>query len=126
MNCVLLNLDIPVGTTEARHQFVVISRDVNYARPLAGFAQNFLDDVVVLLGPINYATQRPDIDQVADDVQRIEIGLAQKIQKRSGVAAARAQMRVGDPRGAIALRSRNFLPRSVKRETLLLRVDVWG
>src|SRR6476620_5935564 len=112
MNCVLLNLDIPVGTTEARHQFVVISRDVNYAGALAGFAQNFLDDVVVLLWPINCATQRPDIDQVAHDVQSIEIGLTQKVQKRGGVAAARTQVRVGNPRGAIALRSWNFVSRS--------------
>ena len=47
MDRVLLDLDIPVGTTEARHQFIVISRDINDTRPLAGFAQNFLDDVVV-------------------------------------------------------------------------------
>ena len=68
MNCVLLNLDIPVRSTEARHQFVVISRDVNYTRALAGFAQNFLDHVIVLLWPVNRAPQRPDINQVAHDV----------------------------------------------------------
>src|SRR6476469_6795345 len=101
MDCVLLNLDIPVRTTEARDQFVVISRDVNYTCALTGFAQNFLDHIVVLLWPVNCPPQRPDINQVADDVQRVEISLAQKIQQRSGVAAARAQVRVGYPRGAI-------------------------
>ena len=105
MNCVLLNLDIPVGTTEARHQFVVISRDVNYPRALARFAQNFLDDVVMLLWPIDCASQRPDIDQVAHDIKGVEIGLPQKIQKRSGVAVTRAQVDVGNPGGPIVFRS---------------------
>ena len=105
MDCVLLNLDIPVGATEARHQFVVISRDVNYAGALAGFAENFLDHIVVLLWPVNCAPQRPDIDEIAHDVQRVEIGFAQKVQQRSGVATARAQVRVGNPRRPIAFRS---------------------
>src|SRR5215472_15474428 len=103
MDCVFLNLDISVSPTEARHQFIVISRDVNYTRTLASFAQNFLDHVVVLLWPVSCAPQGPDVDQVPHDVERIEIGLAEKIQERGGVAAARAQVRVGYPRGAIAL-----------------------
>ena len=73
-------------------------------RALASFAQNFLDHVVVLLRPVNSATQRPDIDQVADDVERIEIVLAQKIEQRSGVAATRTQVGIGDPRGPITSR----------------------
>ena len=119
MDCVFLDLDIPVSPAEARHQFIVISRDINYTRTFAGFAQNFLDHIIMLLWPINCPPQRPDIDQIAHDVQRVEVGLAQKIQQRSGVAAACAEVRVGNPRGAIALRSWNLLSRSAKRETLL-------
>ena len=103
MDCVFLDLDISVSPTEARHQFIVISRDVNYACALAGFAQNFLDHIVVLLWPVSDAPQRPDVDQIAHDVESVEIGLAEKIQKRGGVTAARAQVRVGYPRGAITL-----------------------
>ena len=101
VDCALLDLDIPVGATEAGHQFVVISGDVNYAGALACFTQNFLDHVIVLLWPINSPPQRPNVDQVAHDVQRVEISLAQKVQQRSSVATARAQVRVGDPRRAI-------------------------
>ena len=101
MNCPLLDLDVAVGPTEVGHQLIVISRDVDYMRPFAGFAQNFLDHVVVLLGPVNSATQRPNIDQVTHNVERIEIVLAQKIEQRRGVAAARTKVRIGDPRGAI-------------------------
>src|SRR4029453_9636300 len=103
MDCAFLDLDISVSPTEARHQFIVISRDVNYTCALAGLAQNFLDHVVMFLWPVNRSPQRPDVDHVAHDVERIEIGLAEKIQKRGGVAAARAQVRVGYPRRAIAL-----------------------
>src|ERR1700746_2475146 len=119
MDCVLFDLDISVRSTKARHQFVVISRDVNYTCALTGFAQNFLDHVVVLLWPVNYPPQRPDINQIAHNVERVEVGLAQKIQQRSGVAAARAKVRVGNPSCAITLRSSNLLSRSAKGETLL-------
>src|SRR5215831_9493025 len=124
VNRMLLDLDIPVRSTEARYQFVVISRDVDYTCALAGFAQNFLDHVIVLLWPVNRAPQRPDINQIAHDVERVEVGLAQKVQQRGGVAAARAQMRVGNPRCSLALRSWKLLSRSAERETLL-RVDSW-
>src|SRR5262249_2448949 len=75
MNCPLHDLNIPVGAAEARYQFIVISRNVNYACALAGFAQDFLDHVVVFLWPVDCAPQRPDIDQVAHDVERVEVGL---------------------------------------------------
>src|SRR5262245_28166335 len=122
VNCVLLDLDIPIRSAKARHQFIVISRNVNHPRTFAGFAQDFLDHVVVLLWPVDCASERPDINQVADDVEHVEVGLAQEVQQRSGITAACAQVSVGDPRGAIALWSYNLLPRSAERETLL-RVD---
>ena len=68
VNCPLLDFDVAVGPAEVGHQFVVIPRDIDHMRAFAGFAQNFLDHVVVLLRPIDSATQRPDIDQVAHDV----------------------------------------------------------
>ena len=111
MNCRLLDLDVPIGPTEVGHQFVVISRNVNHMRALAGFSQNFLDHVVVLLWPVDPATQRPDIDQVAHNVERIEIVLAQKIEQGRCVATPRAQMRVGYPRGSIMSRRQNIFRR---------------
>src|SRR4029077_6004951 len=53
VNSALSDVDVPISTKEAGYQLVVISRNVNYAGALAGFAQDFLDDVVMLLGPIN-------------------------------------------------------------------------
>ncbi len=119
MDCPLLDLDVAVGPAEVGHQLVVISRDVDHMRSFARFAQKFLDHVVVLLRPINSTTQRPDIDQVADDVQNLEVVFAQKIQQRRGVAAARTQVRVGDPRSAITFRRHDFCGRFPERESLL-------
>src|SRR3989442_1660330 len=119
MDCPLLDFDVAVGPAEVRHQLVVISRDVDHMRSFARFAQKFLDHVVVLLRPINSATQRPDIDQVADDVQNLEVVFAQKIQQRRGVAAARTEVRIGDPRGAITSRRQNCVWRFDKGESLL-------
>src|SRR2546423_1547687 len=42
MNCVFPDRDISVDTAKARHQFVMISRNVNHACAFARFAQNFL------------------------------------------------------------------------------------
>ena len=119
VDCSLLDFDVAVGAAEIGHQLVVISRDVDHVRAFAGFAEDFLNHVVVLLRPINSATQRPDIDEVADDIERLEIVLAQKVEQSGGVAAARAQVRIGDPRGAIASRRKQFVSRFAKRKTLL-------
>ena len=99
MNGVLPDVDVSISTKEADHQFVVISRNVNYASALAGFAQDFLDDIVMLLGPINSAAQRPDIDQIAHDIKRFEIVFAQKIEEAGCPTGASTQMDIGNPGG---------------------------
>ena len=55
MNCVFLDVDVPVSTEEVGYQLIVIAGNVNYASALARLAQDFLDDVVMLLRPINSA-----------------------------------------------------------------------
>src|SRR6266480_6162550 len=119
MNRPLLDLDVAVGPAEVGHQLIVISGDVDYMRALAGFAQNFLDHVVVLLRPVNSATQRPNIDQVAHDIESIEVVLAQKIQQRSGIAATRTKVRIGDPTGTMTSRRHEVLSGLAKCESLL-------
>lgn len=70
------NVDVAVAAAEIADQFVVISRNINDAGPFTGLAQNFLDDVVVLLRPVTTPAHRPDIDQVSDHIERLEIVLA--------------------------------------------------
>src|SRR5215208_560094 len=114
MNGVLLDVDVSISTKKANHQFVVISRDINDTGTLAGLTQDFLDDIVMLLRPINSAAHRPDIDEITHNVKRIEIILAKKVEQCCGVTTARAQVRVGDPRSAIMPRPRQLFWRFPK------------
>src|SRR5439155_25271792 len=98
MNGMLLNGNVAVGTEKSGEHLVVVTGDVNDPRSLARFAENLLDDVVVLLRPVTAATQLPDIDQIAHDIERLAFVFAQEIEQRAGIAATRAQMRVRNPR----------------------------
>src|SRR5438552_16232048 len=97
MNGMLLNGNVAVGTEKSGEHFVVVTWDVNDARALARFAENLLDDVIVLLRPVATTAQLPDVDQVAHDVKRFELIFAQEIEQRARVRATRAQMDVGNP-----------------------------
>jgi hypothetical protein len=99
--------NVAVVAAEAGEEFVMISRDVNDARAFAGLTQEFLDDVVVLLRPIDSAPHLPGIDQVADDIERLEIVIAEEFEDRTGVTVARPEVDVGDPgRAQVAERRR--------------------
>ncbi len=86
----------------------MVSRDVNHARAFAGFAQDLLDDIVVLLRPIEATPQLPEIDQIADDVERLHLIVTEEIEKGGGIAAARAEMEIGNPGGADVARGWRF------------------
>ena len=90
MDGVFFDVDVSINTKKARHQLVMVTGDINYASSFPGLAQDFLDDVVVLLRPINSTAQRPDIDQIADDVERVEVIFAKEIEQRCSIAAARS------------------------------------
>jgi len=75
MDRMLLNRYRAVGTEMAREKLIVISWNIDDTRPFARFAEQLLNDVVVLLRPINATSQRPDVDQVANDIERVELVL---------------------------------------------------
>ena len=80
---------------------VMIARDVDDPRALADLAQNLLDDVVVRLRPVPGFLQAPAVDDVADQIDRLRFGVAQEVEQKLGLAAAGAEMQVGDPDRAI-------------------------
>ena len=65
MDGMLLHGDVAVGAVKLGEQIIVITRDVNDAGPFTRFPENLLNDVVMLLRPVNPAPQLPDVDQVA-------------------------------------------------------------
>ena len=111
MNRVFLHGDVAVGAVEFGEHIVVITRDVNDTGTFTGLAKNFLDDIVMLLWPVDSAPQLPDVDQIANDVERFELIFAEEMEQRAGIAATRAQMHVGNPRRAHMARSARFKPR---------------
>ena len=87
---------------EVAENLVVIAGDVDDAGPLAGLAQQFLDDVVVGLVPVPGALEAPAVEDVADQVEEVGIGLLEEIEKKLGIAAAGTQMDIRNPDGAVA------------------------
>ena len=80
MDGALLDGDVAVISAEAAHEFIVVAGDVNDPRPFARFPEQFLDHVVMLLRPIDSAPHLPAIDQVAEDVERLDFVVAQEIE----------------------------------------------
>jgi len=89
-----------VGAEIVAQELVVVARHVDDARALARLAQELLHHVVVRLRPIPARAQLPAVDDVADQVDRLGVVPAQEIEQPLGLAAARAEMDVGDEQGA--------------------------
>ena len=88
----------------AAQEFVVVAGDVDEPRALARLAQQLLHDVVVRLRPVPGRAQRPAVDDVADEIEGVGVVPAQEVEELVGLAAARAEMHVGDEKRAISLR----------------------
>ena len=86
---------------EITKALVMIPRHQDDAGALAGLAQDLLDDVVVRLVPVPGLAHPPDVENVADQVQVVGLGVPQEVQEKVGLAAAGAQMDVGNPDGAV-------------------------
>jgi len=94
MDRMLLNRDLAVRAEIAGQEFIMIARDVDDACPFARLPQNFLNDVVMLLRPVNPAPQGPDINQVANNVEGVEFVLLEEMEKRGCATTPGAKMDV--------------------------------
>ena len=90
-------------------RLVVVAGHVDDARALARLAQQLLHHVVVALRPVPAALQAPAVDDVADQVDLVGVVVLQEIEQELGLAAARAQMNVGDEDGAVVIDRRRRL-----------------
>ena len=97
VNGVFLNRNVSVSAGKRADEFVVISGNVNNRHALAGFAQNLLNHVVVLLRPIATAAQLPNVDQITDDVEFFTIVIAKELKQRLGIAGPCSEMNIRDP-----------------------------
>lgn len=91
---ILADFDTGVVPVEGREEFVVVADDVNDLGAFAALAEEFLDHIVVILGPVDSATKSPDIDQIADKVERLKFRIPEKVDQGTGIAALGSQMNI--------------------------------
>ena len=84
----------------AAQEFVVVAGDVDDAGALARLAQKLLHHVVVRLRPVPARFQRPAVDDVADQINRLGVVHPQEIEELVGLAAARTEMHIREKQRA--------------------------
>ena len=78
-----LDLDPAEGQPEElAGEFVVVARNKDHPRAAPNLAQQFLDDVVMRLRPVPAGAEPPAVDDVADQVDRVGLDMAQHIQDK--------------------------------------------
>ncbi len=96
-----LNVDIGIITGEIGDPFIMIARNVDNLGSFAPFAEDFLDHVAVLLGPVDPSLHRPDVDQVTDDIKRVALKCSEKSQQGRCLGPTGSQMNIGDPNAPV-------------------------
>src|SRR3984957_17748094 len=80
----------------------VIAGNVDDLGALARLAQHFLHEVVMRLRPVPVGSQRPAVDNVADEIDGIGVMAAEEVQQSVGLRAAGSEMDIGDKQSAKA------------------------
>ena len=101
-------VDVAVGDLDAAEmralegaqELVVVAGDIDDARALAALAQQLLDHVIVRLRPMPGTAQPPAVDDVADQIDRIGIVIAEEIEQELRLGRLRAEMDVRDEQRA--------------------------
>ena len=86
-------------------EFVVVAGNVNHLGLLAAFAEQFLDEHVVVIAPKPAELQFPPVNEIADEVEIFAVHDAEKFQQRVHLRVPRAEVNVGNPNGAVLLGS---------------------
>ena len=84
-------------------EFIVVAGDVDHLGMLAAFAEQFLDERVVVLAPEPAELQLPSVNEIAHQIQVLAIHRAQKGEQFLDLRVARAEVDVGDPDRAVLL-----------------------
>ena len=97
--------DLDAAETQAvelTREFVVVAGHEDHPRAVPDFAQEFLDDVVMGLRPVETRAHPPAVEDVADEIERVGVVVAQEIEDELRLTAARAQMQVGKEDRSVA------------------------
>ncbi|QRM32496.1 hypothetical protein JO965_30880 (plasmid) [Microvirga sp. VF16] len=104
MNRTLGDLDTAAMSIEKIAQkLVVVAWDVHKTTSPVHLAEEFLNDVIVFLGPIPTRFQSPAVNDVADELDRAHVDLTEEIKKGLALAALCPEMQVGDDKSTISM-----------------------
>ena len=90
VNRIFLKCHAGIVAMKTGKKLVMVAGDINDFGALTALAQEFLNDVVVILGPVNGAPESPYIDQVSDKVEFLKFCVSEELEQRSGLAAPRS------------------------------------
>ena len=79
------------------NELVVVAGDVDDLGLLAAFAENFLDEDVVVVAPEPAELQLPAVNEITDDVEVFAIHHAQQVQQLLHAGVLGAEVDVGNP-----------------------------
>jgi hypothetical protein len=82
-------------------ELIVIAGEKGHLGFLAVFAKQFLDEQIVILGPIPFAAQLPSVNEIAHDVEMGAVVVAQERQQLVHLRVLCAEMHIGYPDGTI-------------------------
>jgi len=82
---------------EMLDEFVVVAADVDDLGLFAAFAEEFLDERVVVIAPEPAELQFPTVDEVADDVEVFAVHHAEEFEEFADAGVFGAEMDIGDP-----------------------------
>ncbi|MDB6019759.1 MAG: hypothetical protein JWR19_4248 [Pedosphaera sp.] len=78
-------------------EFVVVAGEVNDLRFLAAFAEQFLDEHVIVVLPVPFRAQLPAVDEIADEIEIAALTVAQESEEGINLRVLGAEMDVGNP-----------------------------
>ena len=95
MDRLSFDLDPAEGQAEELSgEFIVVAGDEHHPRAAPDFAQQLLNDVVMRLRPIPACAESPAVNDVADEVDRVGLHMAQHVQDEMRLAPACAQVQI--------------------------------
>ena len=96
------DLNLAEGEVEVvAGELVVVARHVDHLGAFARLAQDFLHDIVVRLQPVPAFAQTPAIDDIADEIELVGLGVSQEVEQEFRFAAAGAEVEVGYEDGPV-------------------------
>jgi hypothetical protein len=80
---------------------IVIAGDKYNARAFTRLPQELLQNVVMALWPVRSTANLPEIDDVADEIERLALDVFQEIEKRGCLRIAHSEVDIGKKHGAV-------------------------